>query len=101
VNYLFFLFGNKRKNIRAWEYALFEGKNDYLALPNIPLYEQLTEAQIQNDCRIIAVGPFSSRPQAVLSSACAARAHFPFSKKAYSGKNAHSLHEKEKEITKL
>jgi len=53
VIYLFFLFGNKRKNIRAWEYALFEGKNDYLALPNIPLYEQLTEAQIQNDCRII------------------------------------------------
>ena len=54
MNYLFFLFGNKRKNIRAWEYALFEGKNDYLALPNIPLYEQLTEVQIQNDCRIIS-----------------------------------------------
>ena len=50
---MFFFFGNKRHKIRAWEYALFEGENDYLALPNIPLYEQLTEAQIQNDCRII------------------------------------------------
>lgn len=47
------LFGNKRRNIRAWEYALFEGKNDYLAPPNIPLYAQLTAAQIENDCRII------------------------------------------------
>ena len=46
-------FGCKRRNIRAWEYALFEGKNDYLALPNIALYEKLTEAQIENDCRII------------------------------------------------
>jgi len=46
-------FGSKRRNIRAWEYALFEGKNDYLALPNIALYEKLTEAQIENDCRII------------------------------------------------
>lgn len=46
-------FRNKRRNIRAWEYALFEGKNDYLALPNIALYEKLTEAQIENDCRII------------------------------------------------
>jgi len=46
-------FGNKRKNIRAWEYALFEGKNDYLALPNIALYEKLTDTQIENDCRII------------------------------------------------
>lgn len=46
-------FGNKRRNIRAWEYALFEGKNDFLALPNIALYEKLTEAQIENDCRII------------------------------------------------
>ena len=50
---MLFFFGNKRHKIRAWEYALFEGKNDYLALPNIPLYEQLTEAQIQNDCRIL------------------------------------------------
>ena len=40
------LFGSKRRNIRAWEYALFEGKNDYLALPNIALYEKLTAAQI-------------------------------------------------------
>lgn len=46
-------FGNKRRNIRAWEYALFEGRNDYLALPNIALYAKLTEAQIDNDCRII------------------------------------------------
>ena len=46
-------FGSKRRNIRAWEYALFEGKNDYLALPNIALYEKLTAAQIENDCRII------------------------------------------------
>lgn len=46
-------FGSKRRNIRAWEYALFEGRNDYLALPNIALYEKLTEAQIDNDCRII------------------------------------------------
>ena len=45
--------GSKRRNIRAWEYALFEGKNDYLALPNIALYEKLTETQIENDCRII------------------------------------------------
>ena len=51
---MFFLFGNKRHKIRAWEYALFEGKNDYLALPNRPMYEQLTEALIQNDCRIIS-----------------------------------------------
>lgn len=42
-----------RRNIRAWEYALFEGKNDYLILPNIALYEKLTETQIENDCRII------------------------------------------------
>ena len=46
-------FGSKRRNIRAREYALFEGKNDYLALPNIALYEKLTETQIENDCRII------------------------------------------------
>ena len=46
-------FGSKRRSIRAWEYALFEGKNDYLALPNIALYEKLTEAQIENACRII------------------------------------------------
>ena len=46
-------FGSKRRNIRAWEYALFEGKNDYLALPDIALYEKLTETQIENDCRII------------------------------------------------
>ena len=50
---MLFILGNKRRNIRAWEYALFEGKNDYLSLPNIALYEKLTEAQIQNDCRII------------------------------------------------
>ena len=31
----------------------FEGKNDYLALPNISLYEKLTEAHIEKDCRII------------------------------------------------
>ena len=46
-------FGSKRRNIRAWEYALFEGKNDCLALPNIALYKKLTEVQIENDCRII------------------------------------------------
>jgi len=46
-------FGNKRHNIRAWEYALFEGNNDYLAFPNLALYDKLTEAQIENDCRII------------------------------------------------
>ena len=46
-------FESKRRNIRAWEYALFEGKNDYLALPDIALYEKLTETQIENDCRII------------------------------------------------
>lgn len=50
---MWILFGNKRRNIRAWEYALFEGKNDYLALPNIAIYEKLTETQIENDCRII------------------------------------------------
>jgi len=46
-------FGNKRRNIRAWEYALFEGKNDYFAFPDVALYEKLTETQIENDCRII------------------------------------------------
>ena len=46
-------FGSKRRNIRAWEYALFEGKNDFFAIPNIALYEKLTESQIENDCRII------------------------------------------------
>ena len=46
-------FRSKRRNIRAWEYALFEGKNDCLALPNIALYKKLTEVQIENDCRII------------------------------------------------
>ena len=42
-----------RGNIRAWEYALFEGKNEFLALPDIKLYAHLTEQQISNDCRII------------------------------------------------
>lgn len=46
-------FRNGRHNIRAWEYALFEGKNNYFALPDIALYEKLTEAQIENDCRIL------------------------------------------------
>lgn len=46
-------FRSKRRNIRAWEYALFEGKNNYFALPDIALYEKLTETQIENDCRII------------------------------------------------
>jgi len=46
-------FRNKRRNIRAWEYAIFEGKNNYFALPDIALYEKLTETQIENDCRII------------------------------------------------
>ena len=46
-------FGSKRRNIRAWEYALSEGKNNYFALPDIALYEKLTETQIENDCRII------------------------------------------------
>lgn len=48
-----FIFRSKRSNIRAWEYALFEGKNDPLALPNIELYARLTESLIENDCRII------------------------------------------------
>ncbi len=48
-----FMFRSKRSNIRAWEYALFEGKNDPLALPNIELYARLTESLIENDCRII------------------------------------------------
>jgi hypothetical protein len=42
-----------RHNTRAWEYALFEGKNEYLALPDVKLYARLTEQQIANDCRII------------------------------------------------
>jgi hypothetical protein len=42
-----------RHNIRAWEYALFEGKNEYLALPDVKLYAYLTEQQVSNDCRII------------------------------------------------
>ena len=42
-----------RGNIRAWEYALFEGKNEFLALPDVKLYAHLTEQQISNDCRII------------------------------------------------
>lgn len=42
-----------RGNTRAWEYALFEGKNAFLALPDVKLYAQLTEQQISNDCRII------------------------------------------------
>ena len=46
-------FGSKRRNIRAWEYALSEGKNNYFALPDIALYEKLTKTQIDNDCRII------------------------------------------------
>ena len=46
-------FRSKRRNIRAWEYALSEGKNNYFALPDIALYEKLTETQIENDCRII------------------------------------------------
>lgn len=50
---MWYLFANKRSNLRAWERALFEEKNDYLALPNIALYEKLTETQIENDCRII------------------------------------------------
>ena len=47
------LFGKGRRSIRAWEYALFEGRNNCLAPPNVALYEKLTETQIENDCRII------------------------------------------------
>lgn len=39
-----------RGNIRAWEYALFEGKNEFLALADVKLYAYLTEQQIANDC---------------------------------------------------
>jgi hypothetical protein len=42
-----------KHNLRAWEYALFEGKNNYFVLPDVKLYERLTEQQISNDCRII------------------------------------------------
>jgi hypothetical protein len=38
-----------RHNTRAWEYALFEGKNEYFALPDVRLYAHLTEQQVSND----------------------------------------------------
>lgn len=48
------MFGvNARADIRAWECALFEGKNTPLMMPDTNLYAQLTEQQIANDCRII------------------------------------------------
>lgn len=45
--------GKKRRDIRAWEDALFEGTGSHSVRPDIALYERLTKAQIENDCRII------------------------------------------------
>jgi hypothetical protein len=42
-----------RHSIRAWEYALFEGKNFYFAMPDVKLYAKLTEQQIAADCNLI------------------------------------------------
>jgi hypothetical protein len=47
------IFFTGKHNIRAWEYALFERKNNYFSLPDVKLYERLTEQQVSNDCRII------------------------------------------------
>ena len=45
--------GKKRRDIHAWEDVLFEGTNNHSVQPDIALYERLTKAQIENDCRII------------------------------------------------
>ena len=45
--------GKKRRDIRAWEDALFEKTANRFVQPDIALYERLTKAQIENDCRII------------------------------------------------
>ena len=47
------LFGKKHYDIRAWEDVLFEGTGNHSVQPDIALYERLTKAQIENDCRII------------------------------------------------
>ena len=45
------LLGKKHCDIRAWEDVLFTGNHS--VHPDIALYERLTKAQIENDCRII------------------------------------------------
>ena len=45
--------GKKRRDIRAWEDVLFEKTVNRSVQPDIALYERLTKAQIENDCRII------------------------------------------------
>ena len=45
--------GKKRRDIRAWEDVLFEKLVTRSVQPDIALYERLTKAQIENDCRII------------------------------------------------
>ena len=45
--------GKKRRDIRAWEDASFEKTANRFVQPDIALYERLTKAQIENDCRII------------------------------------------------
>ena len=47
------LFGKKHCDIRAWEDVLFEKAVNRSVQPDIALYERLTKAQIENDCRII------------------------------------------------
>ena len=47
------LFGKKHCDIRAWEDVLFKGTGKHSVQPDIALYERLTKAQIENDCRII------------------------------------------------
>lgn len=47
------LFRKKHCDIRAWEDVLFEGTGNQSVQPDIALYERLTKAQIENDCRII------------------------------------------------
>ena len=47
------LFGKKHCDIRAWEDVLFEKSVTRSVQPDIALYERLTKAQIENDCRII------------------------------------------------
>lgn len=47
------LFGKKHCDIRAWEDVLFKGTGNHSVQPDIALYERLTKAQIENDCRII------------------------------------------------
>ena len=47
------LLGKKHCDIRAWEDVLFKGTGNHSVQPDIALYERLTKAQIENDCRII------------------------------------------------